>query len=120
MPLTQGQGSLTDETSPAFDAGKKFSEVEQSLLWNLLQEDPHGPSRALINKFAQSHIPITVSLRHLNPKINLSPCLEKINLSSFFPLFVPFVRLFSDSILTDPNATVAGSTYHFRSDTFRP
>ena len=66
MPLTRGQDSLADETSPAFYAGRKLSEVEQTLLWNLLQEDPQCPSRVLLDKVARQHIPIAVSLRHVN------------------------------------------------------
>lgn len=66
MQLTRDQDSLAEETSPAFYAGRKLSEVEQTLLWNLLQEDPQCPSRVLLDKVARRHIPITVSLRHVN------------------------------------------------------
>lgn len=66
MQLTQSQDILADEPSPAFYAGRKLSEVEQALLWNMLQEAPQCPSRVLLDKIAQSHIPIAVSLRQVN------------------------------------------------------
>jgi hypothetical protein len=66
MPLTQCQDSHAEPPSPAFYAGRKLSEVEQALLWNLLQEDPRCPSRVLLAKVARCHLPLTVSLRHLN------------------------------------------------------
>lgn len=66
MPLTQGQDSVADESSPAFYAGTKLSEVEQALLWNLLQQDPTCPSRVLLTQVAQRHHAISVSLRQVN------------------------------------------------------
>lgn len=66
MPLTRVQDSFANETSPVFCAGSKLSEVEQALLWSLLQEDPQCPSRVLLHKVAQSHLPIAVSLRQVN------------------------------------------------------
>jgi hypothetical protein len=66
MPLTQGQDSVADESSPAFYAGTKLSEVEQALLWTLLQQDPTCPSRVLLTQVAQRHRAISVSLRQVN------------------------------------------------------
>jgi hypothetical protein len=66
MQLTRGQDILADKLSPAFYAGRKLSEVEQALLWHLLQEDPQCPSRVLLTKVAQSHLAISVSLRQVN------------------------------------------------------
>jgi len=66
MPFTQSQGSRTAETSPDFSAGRKLSEMEQALLWSVLQEEPGCPSRLLLHKIAERHLVLTVSLRHVN------------------------------------------------------
>lgn len=66
MPHTLGQDSVAEESSPAFYAGTKLSEVEQALLWALLQQDPTCPSRVLLNQVTQRHLAISVSLRQVN------------------------------------------------------
>ncbi len=66
MQLTRSQDILAEEPSPAFSAGRKLSEVEQALLWNVLQEDPECPSRVLLDKVAGRQIWIAVSLRQVN------------------------------------------------------
>lgn len=66
MQLTQGYRNLDNVSSPSFCAGRKLGEVEQTLLWNLLQEEPKCPSRVLLDKVAKRQIPIAVSLRHVN------------------------------------------------------
>jgi hypothetical protein len=66
MPLTLKQGNLTEVSRPSFCAGRKFGEVEQALLWSLLQEEPECPSRVLLDKVAERQIAIAVSLRHVN------------------------------------------------------
>jgi hypothetical protein len=66
MPLTLKQGNLTEVSSPSFCAGRKFGEVEQALLWSLLQEEPECPSRVLLDKVAERQIALAVSLRHVN------------------------------------------------------
>jgi hypothetical protein len=66
MQLTRCQDSLADQPSPVFYARRKLSEVEQALLWSVLQEDTACPSRVLLNKVAQRQIPIVVSLRQVN------------------------------------------------------
>ena len=66
MLLAPRQRHLTEDASPAFSAGRKLSEVEQALLWSLLQEDPACPSRVLLAKAAHRQILIAVSLRHVN------------------------------------------------------
>ncbi len=38
MQRTQSQRTLDDDLSPEFYAGRKLGEVEQALLWRLLQE----------------------------------------------------------------------------------
>jgi hypothetical protein len=50
MLLAPRQRHLTEDFSPAFSAGRKLSEVEQALLWSLLQEDPACPSRVLLEQ----------------------------------------------------------------------
>jgi hypothetical protein len=66
MPLALSQRTLDEDASPSFCAGRKRGEVEQALLWALLQEDPACPSQVLLDKAMRQHIPIAVSLRHLN------------------------------------------------------
>jgi len=66
MQLTHGQRSIGDDLKPDFYAGRKLGEIEQALLWSLLQAEPDCPSRVLLNKAAQRQIVITVSLRHVN------------------------------------------------------
>src|SRR6266446_809467 len=66
MPLTLKQDNLTEVSSPSFCAGRKFGEVEQALLWSLLQEEPECPSRVLLDKVAQRQLAIAVNRRHVN------------------------------------------------------
>jgi len=66
MLLAPRQRHLTEEARPAFSAGRKLSEVEQALLWSLLQEDPACPSRVLLARAAHRQRLIAVSLRHVN------------------------------------------------------
>ena len=66
MQLIRSQSNLTEEPSPAFDPGRKLSEVEQALLWSVLQEDPECPSRVLLDKISQRQRAIAVRLRHVN------------------------------------------------------
>jgi hypothetical protein len=66
MPLTRSQRTLDDDLSPDFYAGRKLGEIEQALLWSLLQEEPECPSRVLLDKAVHRQIVIAVSLRHVN------------------------------------------------------
>ena len=66
MHLAQSQRNRTEDSSPAFSAGRKLSEVEQALLWSVLQEDHEYPSRVLLDKVCQRQLAISVSLRHVN------------------------------------------------------
>jgi hypothetical protein len=66
MQLALSQRNPDEGSSPAFCAGRKLGEVEQALLWSLLHEDPSSPSRVLLDKVAQTQLPIAVSIRHLN------------------------------------------------------
>src|SRR2546422_3040541 len=53
MQLTHGQRSIGDDLNPDFYAGRKLGEMEQALLWSLLQAEPECPSRVLLDKAAQ-------------------------------------------------------------------
>jgi hypothetical protein len=66
MLIARSQRNLTEDSSPVFYAGRKLSEVEQALLWTLLQEDPECPSRELLDKAVQRQIRMAVSLRQIN------------------------------------------------------
>jgi len=66
MSAALSQPTLAAQPSPSFCDGRKFSEVEQAVLWTLLQQDPQCTSRDLLAKAAQHQIWPQVSLRHLN------------------------------------------------------
>src|SRR5258705_803316 len=66
MQLTHGQRSIGDDLNPDFYAGRKLGEMEQALLWSLLQGEPGCPSRVLLDKAAKRQMVIAVSLRHVN------------------------------------------------------
>ena len=53
MRFARSEHNLTEDPSPAFSAGRTLSEMEQALLWSVLQEDPACPSRALFEKAAK-------------------------------------------------------------------
>src|SRR5436309_12097966 len=66
MPLALSQSNPDVGSSPSFCSGRKLSDLEQALLWSLLQEDPQCPSRLLLDEAARRQRPIAVSLRQLN------------------------------------------------------
>ena len=66
MSAALSQPTLAAQPSPSFCDGRKFSEIEQAVLWTLLQQDPQCTSRNLLAKAAQHQIWPQVSLRHLN------------------------------------------------------
>ena len=66
MQFAPSQRTLDERSSPSFCAGRKLGEVEQALLWTVLQEDPACPSRVLLDQVAQRQRPIAVSIRYLN------------------------------------------------------
>ena len=66
MQLAPSQRHLDARVNPSFCAGRKLGDVEQALLWTLLQEDPECPSRVLLDKVARRQTPMAVSIRHLN------------------------------------------------------
>ena len=64
MPITQ-RNSVGD-SSPEFCAGRKVTETHKALLWQLLNNDPHCPSRMILHSIAASPVQISVTLRHIN------------------------------------------------------
>ncbi|MDQ3954746.1 MAG: hypothetical protein M3285_04255 [Actinomycetota bacterium] len=66
MTAALSQPTLAEQPSPSFCAGRKFSEVEQAMLWTLLQQDPHCTSRDLLTKAAQHQVWPRVTLRQIN------------------------------------------------------
>jgi hypothetical protein len=66
MPLALSQHKLAEDSRPPFSGGTKIGAMEKALLWTLLHEDPACPSRVLLDKVAQRHAPLPVSIRHLN------------------------------------------------------
>jgi hypothetical protein len=66
MPLAPSKHTRTEDSPPLFCVGRKLSDIDKALLWNLLHKDPECPTRALLDKVAQMQISIAVSVRHLN------------------------------------------------------
>jgi hypothetical protein len=66
MPRALSQSHPDGSSSPSFCSGRKLGDLEQALLWSLLQEDPQCPSRLLLDEVARRQRPIAVSLRQLN------------------------------------------------------
>jgi hypothetical protein len=53
MSVALRQPTLASAPSPSFCDGRKFSEVEQAVLWTLLQQGPQCTSSDLLDKAAQ-------------------------------------------------------------------
>jgi hypothetical protein len=66
MSVALRQRTLASGSSPSFYDGRKLGEVEQALLWTLLQDEPQCTSQALLDKAAERQLWVRVSLRHLN------------------------------------------------------
>src|SRR5882724_7804012 len=66
MSVALRQPTLASAPSPSFCDGRKFAEVEQALLWTVLQQDLHGTSRDVLAKAAQHQIWPRVTLRPIN------------------------------------------------------
>ena len=66
MSVALSQPTLASQPSPSFCEGRKFSAVEQAVLWALLQQDPYCTSRDLLAKAAQRQIWPRVTLRQIN------------------------------------------------------
>ena len=66
MPVARSQPTLTSPSSLSLCAGRKLDDVDKAVLVNLLHDDPQCPSRLLLDKVAQHHVPLDISVRHLN------------------------------------------------------
>ena len=66
MHLARSKENLAERSRPPFDAGRKLSEIDKALLWQLLNEAPECPSRELLAKATQRQVLVPVSIRHLN------------------------------------------------------
>jgi hypothetical protein len=66
MPLALNQPTLSEAPSPSLEPGRTLGVVELAGLWQLLSEHPHCPSRVILDKLAQRHPSVQVSIRHLN------------------------------------------------------
>lgn len=66
MQLPLKDRNLNAESRPSFCAGHKLGDLEQALLWSLLQEAPRCPSRVLLERAAEQDVVIAVSIRHVN------------------------------------------------------
>ena len=66
MHLAPSKRTLTEDAHPPFCAGRKLSDIDQALLWNLLHEDPACLTRALLDKIAHRQRSLAVSVRHLH------------------------------------------------------
>ncbi len=53
MPRALSQSHPDGGSSPSFCSGRKLGDLEQALLWSLLQEDPQCPSRLLLDEVAR-------------------------------------------------------------------
>lgn len=66
MFIALNQTTLTAPPSPSFCPGRKFLEVEQAVLWSLLQQDPHCTSPDLLANALQHQISPQITLRQIN------------------------------------------------------
>ena len=66
MHLAPIHRNLDEPSSPPLYAGRKLRQVEQALMWAILQDDPQCSTRRLLDQIAQSQAPIAVSLRQVN------------------------------------------------------
>ena len=62
MPSALGQPTLAWPSSPSFYGGRKFSEVEQAVLWSSLQQTPDSTSRDLLAQATEYQICLRVTL----------------------------------------------------------
>ncbi len=66
MAVALRQPTRASAPSPSFCDGRKFAEVEQALLWTVLQQDLHCTSRDLLAKAAPHQIWPRVTRRQSN------------------------------------------------------
>jgi len=66
MHLAPCQPTLDGAPRPPLCGSRKVGVVELALLWTLLGEAPESTSRELLDKVAQTHMPLSLSVRQLN------------------------------------------------------
>ena len=66
MHLAPIHRNLDELSSPPLYAGRKLRQVEQALMWAILQGDPQCSTRRLLDQIALSQPPIAVSPRQVN------------------------------------------------------
>ena len=66
LHLAPRKRTLTEEAHPPFCAGRKLSDIDKALLWNVLHEDPECPTRVLLDKVVHRQRAMAVSVRPLN------------------------------------------------------
>ena len=64
--MPRPQSNSVDDAGPALCAGRKVPETHQALLWQFLNDDPHWPSRLVLQASAETQGQIAVTLRHIN------------------------------------------------------
>jgi hypothetical protein len=64
MPITQR--NPVDDARLGFCAGRKVTETHKALLGQLLNDDPHCPSRMVLHAIAETQVQISVTLRQIN------------------------------------------------------
>jgi hypothetical protein len=66
MSVALSQPPLASQPSPSFCNGRKYTEVEQAMLWTLLQQEPRCTSRDLLARATQHKVWPRVTLRQIN------------------------------------------------------
>jgi hypothetical protein len=64
--MPRPQSNSVDDAGPALCAGSKVTETHKALLWQLLNDDPHCPSRLVLQAIAETQGQLAVTLRHIN------------------------------------------------------
>jgi hypothetical protein len=57
---------MNEDAHPHFCAGRKLSDIDKALLWQILHDDPECPTRALLDTVAHMQRALAVRVRHLN------------------------------------------------------
>ncbi len=66
MPLALRKPTPFEEGSLPCVPGRKLGAVALAEVWQFLDDDPHCPSRVVLDRMAQRQIAVPVSVRHLN------------------------------------------------------
>src|SRR6266571_1693792 len=67
MPRALSQSHPDGGSSPSFCSGRKLGDLEQALLWSLLQEDPQCPSRLLLDEVVAQLTQAIETHKHTHP-----------------------------------------------------